>query len=69
MGFNPVVNALRLIGSDCSNYAVVNTGRDTTAVQTSLSYGAGHVNFRYTSGGGDSTTTAGGQNLDGLDIK
>ena len=36
MDFNPVVNALLLIGGDCSNYAIVNTGWDTTAVQTSL---------------------------------
>jgi len=69
MGFNPVVNALGLMGDDFSNYTVVNTGWDTTAVQTSLSYGAGHVNFRYTSGAGDSTTTACGRNLDGLDIE
>ena len=69
MDFNSVVNALRLIGGDCSNYAVVTTGWDTTAVQTGLSYGAGHVNFRYTSGAGDSTTTAGGRNLDRLDIE
>ncbi len=69
MDFNPVVNALRLIGSDCSNYAAVNTGWDTTAVQTSLSYGAGHINFRYTSGAGDSTTTAGVPNLDRLEIE
>jgi len=52
MDFNPAVNALRLIGGDCSIYAFVNTGWDTTAVQTSLSCGAGHVNFRYASGAG-----------------
>ena len=61
MDFNPVVTALRLIGSDCSDYAVVNKGCDTTAAQAGLSYGAGHVNFRYTSGGGDSTAIAGGR--------
>jgi hypothetical protein len=69
MDFNPVVNALRLIGGASSNHAVVNTGWDTTAVQTSLSCGAGHVNSRFTSGAGDSTTTAGGPNLDRLDIE
>ena len=61
MDFNPVGAALRLIDSDCSDYAVVNKGCDTTAAQASLSYGAGHVNFRYTSGAGDSTAIAGGR--------
>jgi hypothetical protein len=61
MDFNPIVTALRLIGGDCSNYAAVNRGWDTTAVQAGLSYGAGHVNFRYTGGAGDSTAIVGGR--------
>ena len=61
MDFNPVGAARRLIGSDCSDYAVVNKGWDTTAVQASLSYGAGHVNFRYTSGPGGPTAIASGR--------
>ncbi len=38
--FNPVVNALRLIGSDTFNYAVVNSGGNLNAmaIQTSLTY-------------------------------
>jgi Domain of unknown function (DUF4394)/Carbohydrate binding module (family 6) len=42
MDFNPVVNALRLIGSDTQNLAVVNSGGNlnATAVQTSLTYNA-----------------------------
>ncbi len=45
--FNPVVNALRLIGSDDANFAVVNTNGgnlNTTAVQTSVAYAPGDVN-------------------------
>ncbi len=44
--FNPVVDAVRLIGSNGQNYAVVNSGGNlnVTAVQTSLSYNAGDVN-------------------------
>jgi hypothetical protein len=44
--FNAVLNAIREIGSDTSNYAVVNSGGNlnTTAVQTSLTYGTGDVN-------------------------
>src|SRR5262249_14537198 len=46
MDFNPVLNAIRLIGSDNKNYAVVNSGGNlnATAVQTSLTYGASDVN-------------------------
>jgi Domain of unknown function (DUF4394) len=46
MDFNPVVNALRLIGSDRLNYAVVNNGGNlnVTAIQTSLSYDPNDVN-------------------------
>ena len=46
MDFNPVVDAIRLIGSDTLNYAVVKgtTGiLNTTAVQTSLTYNANDV--------------------------
>jgi Domain of unknown function (DUF4394) len=44
--FNPVVNALRLIGSDRLNYAVVNSGGNLNAmaIQTSLSYDPNDVN-------------------------
>ena len=46
MDFNPVLNAIRLIGSDNKNYAVVNSGGNLNAmaVQTSLTYGANDVN-------------------------
>jgi hypothetical protein len=46
MDFNPVLNAIRLIGSDGLNYAVVSSGGNlnSTAVQTSLSYNANDVN-------------------------
>jgi hypothetical protein len=46
MDFNPVVNALRLIGSDTLNYACVNNAGgnlNATAVQTSLTYNAADV--------------------------
>jgi hypothetical protein len=46
MDFNPVVDAIRYIGSDTLNYAVVkgSTGiLNTTAVQTSLTYNANDV--------------------------
>jgi hypothetical protein len=45
MDFNPVVNALRLIGSDTLNYAVVNSGGNLNAmaIQTSLTYNAADV--------------------------
>jgi hypothetical protein len=45
--FNPVVDAIRLIGSDNSNYAVVKDAAgvlNTTAVQTALTYPAPDVN-------------------------
>jgi hypothetical protein len=43
--FNPVVNALRLIGSDTFNYAVVNNGGslNAMAIQTSLTYNSADV--------------------------
>jgi hypothetical protein len=43
--FNAVLNAIRTIGSDGSNYAVVNSGGNlnATAVQTSLSYNPNDV--------------------------
>jgi hypothetical protein len=47
MDFNPVVDALRLIGSNRKNYALVNSNGgslNATAVQTSLTYPAGDVN-------------------------
>ncbi len=46
MDFNPVLNAIRLIGSDGFNYAVVNSGGNlnATAVQTSLTYNSNDVN-------------------------
>ena len=46
MDFNPVLNAIRLIGSNDQNFAVVNSGGNlnTTVAQTALSYMAGDVN-------------------------
>jgi uncharacterized protein DUF4394 len=47
MDFNPVVDAIRLIGSDALNYAIVkgaNGVLNTTAVQTSLTYNPNDVN-------------------------
>ena len=46
MDFNPVVNALRLIGSDRLNYAAVNSSGNlnVTAIQTALSYDPNDVN-------------------------
>jgi Domain of unknown function (DUF4394) len=47
LDFNPVVDAIRLIGSDTLNYAVVKNAQGilaTTAVQTALTYAAGDVN-------------------------
>jgi uncharacterized protein DUF4394 len=47
MDFNPVVDAIRLIGGDTLNYAVVKGANgilNTAAVQTSLTYAAGDVN-------------------------
>jgi hypothetical protein len=46
MDFNPVVDAIRYIGSDTLNYAVVKGANgilNTTAVQTSLTYNANDV--------------------------
>jgi hypothetical protein len=47
MDFNPVIDAIRFIGSDGLNYAVVKDANgilNTTAVQTSLSYNPNDVN-------------------------
>src|SRR5215475_6217513 len=46
LDFNPVLNAIRLIGSNDQNFAVVNSGGNlnATAVQTALTYTAGDVN-------------------------
>jgi hypothetical protein len=47
MDFNPVANALRVIGSNDQNFAVVNANSgnlNQTAVQTSLAYAKGDVN-------------------------
>src|SRR6266508_5250162 len=47
MDFNPVIDAIRLIGSDALNYAVVKDANgilNTTAVQTSLTYNPNDVN-------------------------
>jgi uncharacterized protein DUF4394 len=47
MDFNPVVNALRLIGGNDQNYALVNSNGgnlNATAVQTAMNYRAGDVN-------------------------
>lgn len=46
MDFNPVLNAIRLIGTNDQNLAVVNSGGNlnVTAAQTSLAYAAGDVN-------------------------
>ncbi|MCI0698288.1 DUF4394 domain-containing protein, partial [candidate division KSB1 bacterium] len=45
MDYNPVVNALRLIGSDTLNYAVVNSNGNLNAmaIQTALTYNAADV--------------------------
>jgi hypothetical protein len=46
MDFNPVVNALRLIGGNDQNYALVNSNGgnlNVTAVQTAMNYRAGDV--------------------------
>lgn len=42
--FNPVVDALRLIGSNDQNFAVVGAGLNTTAMQTRITYAAGDAN-------------------------
>jgi hypothetical protein len=59
MDFNPVVNALRLIGSNDQNFALVNSGGNlnVTAVQGALSYNTGDVNGPKTAA--DGTTTPG----------
>jgi hypothetical protein len=47
LDFNPVVDAIRLIGSNDQNFAVVkdaNGNLNTTAVQTAVAYAAGDVN-------------------------
>jgi uncharacterized protein DUF4394 len=47
LDFNPQVDAIRLIGSNTLNYAVVKDANgilNTTAVQTALTYAAGDVN-------------------------
>lgn len=46
MDFNPVVDAVRLIGSNDQNYALVNNNGNlnVTAVQTKISYAAGDAN-------------------------
>lgn len=46
MDFNPVLNAIRLIGSNDQNFAVVNSGGNlnVTAVQTAITYAPGDVN-------------------------
>src|SRR5215510_7251930 len=46
MDFNPVLDAIRLIGSNDQNFAIVNSGGNlnATAPQTALSYIAGDVN-------------------------
>jgi hypothetical protein len=47
LDFNPVVDAIRIIGSNDQNYAVVkdaNGNLNTTAVQTALTYAMGDVN-------------------------
>src|SRR5215813_13657153 len=46
MDFNPVLDAIRLIGSNDQNFAVVNSGGNLNATtpQTALSYMAGDVN-------------------------
>jgi len=47
LDFNPVVDAIRIIGSNDQNFAVVKDANgilNTTAVQTALTYAAGDVN-------------------------
>jgi hypothetical protein len=68
MDFNPVVDAIRLIGGDTLNYAVVKNASNilaTTAVQTSLTYAAGDVNVGKTPkviGGAYTNNVAGAAN-------
>lgn len=42
--FNPVVDAMRLIGSNDQNFAVVGAGLNTTVMQTRIAYAAGDAN-------------------------
>ena len=42
--FNPVANALRLIGANDQNYAVVGAGLNVTVPQTTLAYAQGDLN-------------------------
>ncbi|MGE0133090.1 MAG: DUF4394 domain-containing protein [Blastocatellales bacterium] len=47
MDFNPVISAIRLIGSNCQNYAVINNAGgnlNAAAIQSNLSYAGGDVN-------------------------
>jgi hypothetical protein len=68
MDFNPVVDAIRLIGTDTLNYAVVKGANgilNTTAAQTSLTYAAGDVNAGKTpkvTGGAYNNNVAGAAN-------
>ncbi|MCI0662990.1 MAG: DUF4394 domain-containing protein [Acidobacteria bacterium] len=51
MDFNPVVDAIRIIGSNRQNFAVVNANGGTlnsTVVQTAVAYAAGDVNAAQT---------------------
>src|SRR5262245_3492869 len=51
MDFNPVVDAIRFIGSNRQNYAVVSANGgllNTTVVQTAVAYAAGDVNAAQT---------------------
>lgn len=56
MDFNPVVNALRLIGSNDQNFALVNSGGNlnVTAAQTPMTYAPGDANA-----GADPSVSAG----------
>jgi hypothetical protein len=68
MDFNPVVDAIRLIGTDTLNYAVVKGANgilNTTVAQTSLTYAAGDVNAGKTpkvTGGAYNNNVAGAAN-------
>jgi len=57
MDFNPVVNALRLIGTNDQNFALVNSGGNlnVTAVQSPMSYNTGDVNGPKTAADGTIT--------------
>jgi hypothetical protein len=67
MDFNPVVNALRLIGTNDQNFALVNSNGNlnVTAVQTALTYNTGDVNFGVdpnVTGGSYTNNVVGAQN-------